>query len=286
MSIKTNYKNAIIHILLVFAGIGQISPIHAQGRDWKSVDWQLGVGSTYLYDEYLSPLSHDGYALRFSNGSLRPLKWGQSGNQSDNFTDSFYKADWYNQLRLSASAAQGESVAGASLLYVNLDIRNSVFRKIISEPRWSLLAGAYTSISGGGRYCYQNGNNPGSADALIDLGATTIADYNFPFLGKSMKLRYQGSLALGGLAFSPEYAESYYEIFYLNNHHNIIKLTSPFNKQDWKQQISLDIPLSGLRSSFRLSYLNEGRICLLNDIRIRELSNYFSIGYIHYFRIL
>jgi len=286
MSIKTNNRKALIHIFLLIAGIGFIPLLHAQTADWKSVDWQLGVGSTYLYDEYLSPLSHDGYALRFSNGSFKPLKWGQSGNQSGNLISSFDKADWYNQLRLSASAAQCESAAGASLSYVNFDIRNSVFRKIVSTPQWVLLGGAFASISGGGRYCFQNGNNPGSADALLDLGITTMTDYNFSFHGQSIKLRYQVSLALGGLAFSPEYAESYYEIFYLNNHHNIVKATSLFNKQDWKQQISLDIPLSGRKSSFRLSYLNEGRISLLNSIRIRELSDYFSIGYIHYFSIL
>ena len=101
-----------------------------------------------------------------------------------------------------------------------------------------------------------------------------------------MKLSYQGSLDIAGLAFSPEYAESYYEIFYLRNYQNTIKFTSPINKQQWRQQLSLDVPLSHRKSSLRFSYWNEGRISLLNNIRTRVLSDHFSVGYIRYFEIL
>lgn len=282
MLIKTNNKRALIHIFLLIFGIGFIQLSQAQTGDWKSVDWQLGVGQAYLYDEYLSPLAHEGLALKFSNGNFKPLKWGQS----DPLTNSNKEAKWFNQLRLSLNAADCLSTASSTVLYGNLDIRNSIFKKIISRPQWNVYMGTYASISGGGRYCAQNGNNPGSIDALFDLGITAIADYDFSLLGKALKLRYQGSLALGGVAFSPEYAESYYEIFYLKNSHNIVKFTSLNNKQDWVQQLSLDIPFTNHKSAFRMSYWNEGRISLLNNIRIRNLSDYFSVGYIHYFKIL
>jgi len=282
MAIKKHYRRLLILIFL-FIGNSFIQLLSAQTEDWKSVDWQIGVGQTYLYDEYLSPLSHEGLGLKFSNTSLKPLKWGLP----DNLEKSYDGAVWFNQLRFSLDAATCESVASTNLLYGNIAIHNSLFRKIISKPQWCTSIGAFADINGGGRYCSQNGNNPGSLDLIFNLGIAAMADYDFQFLGKSLKLRYEGNLALGGLAFSPEYAESYYEIFYLNNHHNIVKFTSLANKQDWQQQLSIDLPLANhKKSSFRISYVNEGRISLLNNIRIRNLSDYFSVGYIHYFNVL
>jgi len=242
----------------------------------------MGLGKTYLYDHYLSPLPYEGNSFLFSTGSIKPLKW----NLSENAGDSFEKAKWFNQFNVSIQTSYCQSKAGSELLYGNLDLRNSLFRQIFSTPKWKTAVGGFTSISGGGRYSVMNGNNPGSADALLDLGITTFSTFQITIAKRNLKISYQGSLALAGIAFSPEYAESYYEIFYLKNYDNTLKYTSLINKQHWRQQLNLDIPLSHRESSLRLSYWNEGRISLLNNIRTRVLSDHFSVGYIRYFKVL
>lgn len=282
MVLPVNPKISLHSIILFILWICLFQPSNAQTGNQKSVFWQLGAGNTYLYDNYLSPLPFEGTSLLFSSGNMKPLKWGLPDGADISFDD----VKWFRQLGFSINAVSAESAAGSSLLHGNIDLRCNILRQVLSREKLRLSVGSFAALSGGGRYCVQNGNNPGSVDAMFDLGITALTEYKFTLWKKSMKLSYQGSLDIAGLAFSPEYAESYYEIFYLGNHQNILKFTSPINKQQWRQQLSLDIPFSGRKSSLRLSYWNDGRVSLFNNIRTRVLSNHFSVGYISYFNIL
>jgi hypothetical protein len=282
MDIAANWLIKSNWIFLLFLVLCLLQSLKAQAQNQKSFDWQLGVGSTYLYDDYLSPLPHEGTSLLFSSGSNKPLKWGLP----DSVDISFDNSEWIREFNVSINAVQGLSSAGSSMQHGNLDLRGSLIRQILHRSDWSASAGTYMSFGGGGRYFSYNSNNPGSIDIYIDLGLTVLADYKFNLWEKSLKLTYQGSLALSGIAFSPEYAESYYEIFYLGNKKNILKYTNPFNNQHWRQQLSLDIPLSHRKSSLRLNLRNDGHVSLLNNIRTRVLSTHFSVGYIRYFNIL
>ncbi|MDD4920841.1 MAG: hypothetical protein PHS30_00015 [Bacteroidales bacterium] len=255
---------------------------HAQTNHQKAIFWQFGAGNTYLYDHYLSPLPYSGMSFLFSSGSMKPLKWGLP----DSSEVTFDNAKWFRQFCLSINPVYAQSNAGLNLMHGNIEIRHGILREVVSKDLYHISVGAFSALGGGGRYCVQNGNNPGSIDALLDVGLTVYSDYKLTLGRKSVKLSYQGSMALAGLAFSPEYAESFYEIFYLRNYHNNLKVTSLNNMRHWRQQLNLDIPVSGQKSSLRLSYWNEGRISLLNHIRTRVLSNHFSVGYIRYFKIL
>jgi len=282
MNRSANPSFKSIRIILLTLGVCLLQNLHAQSRDQKSLDWQLGAGNTYLYDDYLSPLPHEGASLLFSSTGTKPLKW----NLPDSLDRTFENVKWTNQSNFTLNAVYGQSLAGSNMFHGNIELKNSLIRKVIHRPTWSASTGPYLLLGGGGRYCLQNGNNPGSLDIYLDFGLTALTDYTFIFWKKQLKLTYQGSLALSGLAFSPEYAESYYEIFYLKNNKNILKYTHPLNNQHWMQQLSLDVPLSHRKSSLRLSVRNDGHITLFNNIRTRILSTHFSVGYIRYFKIL
>jgi hypothetical protein len=277
---KTAFKSA--SFLLAVLGSFLFQPVFAQNGAPKSFSWQLGAGSAYVYDDYLSPLSHDGLSLLFSSGNMKPLKWDMPSNVSVNFNN----AKWFSQSSFYLNALFSQSTGNSTIAHGNIDLRFSILRQFLSKQDWSLSAGGFTSLNGGGRYCLQNGNNPGSIDAFAEMGASVFTDYDFLLLNKNMKLTYQGSFSLIGAGFSPEYAESYYEIFYLGNTKNTAQFAHPFNYQHWRQQLSLDIPLTHRKSSLRLSYWNEGRISLFNDIRTRIYTSHFSAGYIRYFNVL
>lgn len=274
-----NWKNGTYLLITVLSLSWNLA---AQTKDQKSTDWQLGLGLGYVYDDYLSPLPHQGNSLLFSYGTAQPLNWGLPKTQGLTFED----AKWTNQFSFSVNPIYSKSQAGSRMLHGNADIRDNLIRKIVHQPDWSASIGGFLALGGGGRYCLVNGNNPASLDLYLDLGVTALTDYRFSLLNKPMKLTYQGSLSLSGIAFSPEYAESYYEIFYLGNETNILKYTQPLNNQHWRQQLSLDIPLSRRKSSLRLNLRNDGHVTLYNNIRTRVLSTHFSAGYIRYFNVL
>jgi len=267
-------------MILVTLGVCLFQPLHAQSGNLKSWVWQLGAGNTYLYDDYLSPLPHEGASLLFSSTATKPLKWGLA----DSPDHSFENAKWTNQFNLTLTSVYAQSKAGSNMFHGNMELKNSLIRQVFHRPNWSASAGTFLLLGSGGRYCLQNGNNPGSLDAYLDFGLTVLGNYSFIFWQKPFKLTYQGSLALSGLAFSPEYAESYFEIFYLKNNKNILKYTHPLNNQHWMQQLSLDVPLAHRKSSLRLSICNDGHVTLFNSIRTRVLSTHFSAGYIRYFK--
>jgi hypothetical protein len=277
------YRTVLLrNACLLFIGLNTTLLVEAQSNNWRTFDWQVGFGHTYLYDDYLSTLSHEGPSIYLSMGGTKSLHWGKA-RSTDNSND---LEKWSRRWSLSLCPAYTSSNAGSVFLYGNLDFRETIQKRVYQNPNWSFSLGGYASLNGGGRYCSQNGNNPGSADLMTDIGAAATANYILRTPKKNILFRYQGSLALAGLAFSPEYAESYYEIFYLKNYDNIIKFTSLQNMQSWTQQISADIPLNGRKSSFRIIYNNEGRVSMLNNIRIRALSSHISVGYIRYFTTL
>jgi hypothetical protein len=270
----SNPRNFCLAFFLVSIVIPE--GLKAQNESWKSRDWQIGAGSTYIYDDYLSPVSYNSISYRISTEKFSPF--GQLSGSDD--------CRWFNQCYINLLPAIVNTRSGTEMYHLQIDLKNTTFYKFPINTKWSLYTGAFLALRGGGRFVYQTRNNPGSADIITDFGVALMAEYNFDLWGKNFKARYLGNIALAGLAFSPEYSQSYYEIFYLGNFNQTIKFTSPFNKRQWLQQLSIDIPFNAKKSSLRLSYWNEGRMSILNKIDTRVISDQFSVGYIRYFKVL
>jgi len=275
MNLKDKIKKKF-YLLLVLVAFFSPAGLRSQSESWKSADWQVGAGSTYLFDDYLSPISYNSLSLRFSTESFRPI-----GEFS-----SLDEGKWFNQNSLVLLPAYATTRSGSNIYHIQADFRNTTFYRFYKSPVWNLYTGGSIALRGGGRLVRQTRNNPGSADIMTDIGVSFMAGYRFTLWGKTMNARYLCNLAIAGLAFSPEYAQSYYEIFYLGNYSNTVKFTSFLNKKHWLQQVSLDIPLSAKKSSLRLSYWNEGRMSHMNNIETRVFSDQFTIGYIKYFKVL
>ena len=88
--------------------------------------------------------------------------------------------------------------------------------------------------------------------------------------------RYQLSLPVLGVFFSPAFGESYYEIFYLKNHSGIVKFGSWHNRFDMNNLLTVEIPIG--RSALRLGYDNRIRSSRASHLDYFHYSNAFVIG--------
>ncbi|MGG6550492.1 UNVERIFIED_CONTAM: DUF3316 domain-containing protein, partial [Prevotella sp. 15_C9] len=62
-------------------------------------------------------------------------------------------------------------------------------------------------------YNTRNGNNPEQAYLGLNLAPRLSADYAFRIRSHPFQIRYEAQVPLVGVMFSPNYGQSYYEIF-------------------------------------------------------------------------
>ena len=144
-----------------------------------------------------------------------------------------------------------------------------------------LLAGPIIELLGGAIYMPSNSNNPVSAKLSTSLGVSGMLIVGRAMSNGDAVLRLQLDASLVGAAFSPEYGESYYEIFGLGNYDNIIKLTHPGNAMSWRGTIAMDIPLGKKRkNTLRISYVLDRYQTELNGLHTKFGRSVLSLGFV------
>jgi hypothetical protein len=143
------------------------------------------------------------------------------------------------------------------------------------------MAGPALTASGGFLYNTRNGNNPAQALISADIAASAAAIYTFNLWGHTMRLREQLDVPLIGLMFSPNYNQSYYEIFSLGNPDHNICFTYPGNRPNLRSQLTLDFPLLG--ATIRAGYLIDVRQSHVNNLRHHTYTHAFLIGWVKHF---
>ena len=148
----------------------------------------------------------------------------------------------------------------------------------------TLQAGPAIGTHLGFAYNTRNGNNPAQARIAVDAGLSAAASYRFQCLGKSFTARYQADLPLVGAMFSPNYTQSYYEIFSLGNYDHNICATHLFQAFNISQMLSLDMPLGN--HTIRLGYLCNIRQSHVNHLKSHDWSHAFMLGYVKQFQLI
>lgn len=243
-------------------GTGELKP--------RQHDFLVGVGAASVLDTYLSPYSYKGTNLRLMRRTERQLT----------------THDLLFQTLLDVDGSVLDNPGGNVNEYAG-GVRYAVgwlkpFAAIDVAGRQSALrfyAGPMASGYLGCVYNERNGNNPAQAkaDLMIDLTAKT--DYSFNLWKRKFRLDYQIVVPLIGMAFSPNYGQSYYEAFEQENYDHNLVFAYPGNMPSLRQQLLLTIPLRRESDTqLLIGYSGQFMQSKFNNLRYHSYTNAFMIG--------
>ena len=237
----------------------------------RSHSTMIGLGALNQLDTYLSPQEYTGMQASLLQENLKNTRLlkGNVGMQHlirAHFGYSHPHAD------------KGHFLSGM------LEWSMALMRHWQVAPHLMLLTGPQVGAHIGFVYSTRNGNNPAQARLSADLGWAGAAITDFRLWGKRLEARYQASLQLCGLMFSPQYGQSYYEIFSLGHSDHNVCFTSPFAAPCLDQLLTLDIPSGG--GLLRLGLQGLIRQSHVNEIKTHEWSCALLVGYVKHFQLV
>ena len=227
-----------------------------------------GAGRANVFDTYLSPLEYQGPEVRilFENMRMTGLMGGNVSAQH------VFQADF----------SYTKNPAQTARMYTGMiNWTYALHYQFRLNERLKILAGPQLDLNGGCIYNNRNSNNPAQAKAYGSIGVSGMVIYKMRIKDYPLTVRYQANLPLLGAMFSPEYGESYYEIFSRGNRSGVVPFTSIHNKQAMKNYLTVDFPIG--KFTFRAGYLNSLYYLNVNGIRSHILSNSFVIGFVKEF---
>lgn len=252
-------KKALVCFLLL-AAIGSYVQLTAQDTKPFSTNKStvFGVGSSELYDTYLSPLKYKGTSFRIMHEQMQKKAW---------FNNKFSK-----QQIIELAAGSAENPAKNATEYnLILDYKLGGHYNLVTTDKFKFSVGALWNFTGGVLYNQRNSNNPASAIANTNINLSLLAFYNF----KNIRFRGQLDTPLFGVFFSPHYGQSYYEIS-LSNSLDVINFGSLHNQRALRSYFTADIPLS--KVMLRVGYLGSFYQTKIHGIQTHNYSNNFVIG--------
>lgn len=223
----------------------------------------VGAGHNNTFETYLSPLEYEGPEVRFAYETMRMTRLMDGNVSAQNL---FQLHASYTENISQTNHTYGGLVNWSYALHYQF--RPAKGLKILFGPMLDLNAGVV--------YNRRNSNNPAQAKAYGGLGASGMLIYRFRIKNYPLTVRWQANLPLLGVMFSPEFGESYYEIFSLGNGGRNVVFTSLHNNPSLRQLLTLDFPVGN--TVMRVGYVCDLQQAKVNNLKSHTYSHDFMIG--------
>ena len=261
--LKRNICAVLAAFAVTMAAVAQTDADTCGYRPVASV-FMAGVGHTSSHDSYLSSVSYSGLNVGLAYEHLQAT--------------GFAPRRWTRQLSLSATFHNQRNPAANHKSYcVGLGAEwNMMHRwRDVFAPGLNFFAGAGTGIDDMVEYRPSNVNNVVSVHMRWDISAVAMAVYNTRIRRTPVSLRYQVTLPVIGVLYSPQYDESYYEM-YVGNRSGLAHFASWGCRFDISNAVYADFRLGS--TILRLGYRNRVYSSFLQNINSRLTVHSFVIG--------
>lgn len=257
--------------IMLLIALGTFLSVGAQEDSLRATRYVMrstlfGVGHSNIFETYLSPLEYTGTEVRFLHESMRMtrLLGGKVSGQS----------------LIQVNASYNKNISQTAEMYAGLVNWSYAlhYQFRMNDDKLKILVGPMLALNGGVVYNRRNSNNPAQAKAYGGLGASGMLIYKFRIARYPLTVRYQANLPLLGVMFSPEYGESYYEIFSLGNGGRNVVFTSLHNNPSLRQMVTLDFPIRNV--TMRVGYVCDIQQSKVNNLKSHAYSHDFMIGFV------
>lgn len=203
---KNNLKKSIITGVVLLGTLisGNAQEVETESSRPVTSTYAIEIGHRDVLATYLSPLHYKGQATAFSGSWMKAMPFSPE------------KAIMHFDGSLAFSSLLNPAKTAKMIgLYGSFNWGMSWRKRLPSE--FQVTIGGTVGMEGGAYYLLRNGNNPVEAIANVSLGARASLSRPIKIGRLPILLRDEVSLPVFGVFFSPQYGETYYEI-YLGNH--------------------------------------------------------------------
>ncbi|MCD8211384.1 MAG: DUF3316 domain-containing protein [Prevotella sp.] len=229
----------------------------------------IGIGGVGILDTYISQEKFSGFQVRYISHTIRSREEGH----------------WSRLLLHQGyfSYADDRSEDGDELSGMYTFSYGVHYNWHFLSNHLNIRAGGQAEVYAGFLYNTRNSNNPAQARLGLEISPSAAASWQFRLGKHSSCVTYEFSVPLFGLMFSPNYGQSYYEIFSRGNYdHNVVPTTIGCIPS-LRQMLTFDFTLG--RTSFRVGYMGDFRQAKVNNLKYHEYSNLFLIGIVRTFSL-
>jgi hypothetical protein len=222
----------------------------------------VDLGSASVLDTYLSSIRYKGVNLRLSYERMQAMK--------------FNPDKWIMQLEAGVDYSPAKNPSkDISIHTLMSDFKWGMMHRWKISPELQLFGGGNAEFRGGALYAPANSNNVVSVKINMGLNFTGMAVYNRKIGGLPVTFRYQATLPIVSASYSPEYGESYYEM-YVGNHSGLVYVGWIGNHFTMQNLLTADMHFGN--TTLRVGYRGVIETSWVNNLNTQIFRNSLVLG--------